>query len=140
MASIEKWLVGLLLFSGVVIGFTAFSADLGSHANPDLVVQNLSEQNSALGQVQEQTKELENAVQGASFTGIGVIDAAATFFVSIYAVLKLVLTGLTALVGSLITSLGAYFNVDGWVIGIFTAIATVALIFAIIKAWLGHPV
>lgn len=125
MGLIRNLMVGVLLFSGVIIGFGAFAVDLASKSGSAVSVADISALSYST-QVEAQAKEVMTAIQSAQITGLPV-DYPLMVVAGAFAVLKLVAVNLVTLATGLIQSVAVYLLLPAWFVGLVAAGITLIL-------------
>jgi len=144
MAEVRAFLIGLLLFSGVIIGMSAFYGDLTDPSNlasyglssgeiANISPENLASRNVTI-EITQKTAEIEEALKKET-TGITAVDVAWGY---INAALNAVTLPLTALFvfTNMISDTVTFLHLPAWIGGIALSIIAVIIIMTIMSAYL----
>lgn len=151
MAEIRNLVIGLLLFSGVLLGMSSFYGDLTSPANlqgynytaseiASINPENLSNKNIT-NPVTAKIEQIENSLKSQQ-TGNTLYDTVSIAWGYINAGLAAITIPLdmVALFGNMVYDTLDYLHIPFWAAGIIIAIITIVIVFEVMSAYLKWPV
>ncbi len=126
----ENLIIGLLVFSGIIIGMTYFIADISN--NYQKSYEDIS-YISRVNDVKTSVDSLTNSVKNIKITGISYIDIPLAFITGILGTFKLIFLDMSDLTISLISDISRLIGLPAWFTGIITTILLSMIVFATIR-------
>ena len=127
MAEIKNLLIAIILFSAVLLGVGGFYANLSTNYGTSTTdIRSLS----ALNQTQEQINQIKGSIDRSEPNILSLVDILAT---GVFSTLKLMLA-IPNIFSGIITDVAGILGLPGWVFGVFMALVTIYVVYAIIKA------
>lgn len=132
---IKKYIIGVLLFSAIIVGGVSFMATLNARDASFMDGDRLGDFNETFGvlnDVSTQVTELESGITNAD-ADPGLFGVLNSLIMSAWQSLKLTVNSFNFM-DDVFTGLGPIFGIPVWIAGIITLIISVVIIFAIWSA------
>lgn len=144
MAEVRALMIGLLLFSGVLVGMSTFYVDLTSSTNlaayglnseqiANISPEDLSSR-SVADDITQRTKDIEETLKQRP-TGLTAVDVAWGYINAALSAITLPLTAVS-LFTNMINDVSIFLNIPSWVGGIVIGVIVIIILFEIVSAYL----
>lgn len=136
MSELRDMIIGLIMFSGLVVGFSTFYGNIATtygKTYTDLAFLNATSRTNTM------VNQLKSSVETTRMTGIAIVDIPLTIASGVYNTLKL-LFGSVNIFSSLLTDLTSIFGIPGWVVVMVMGIISTIIVFEIISGVLRYRV
>lgn len=134
--STQNFLIGLILFTSLIVLWTLMVADLATtYDNPDIIDENIR---TTYGKVNESTQRVSDSLSAVSGKGgLSLVGTFQVLFASTLTVIQIVIGALplmSGFVNSFSVDFGVPTEVAGIIFPMFLAIITIGIVFAIINS------
>jgi hypothetical protein len=133
---VRDLLITVLLFSGIIIGLSAFMGDLANKYSSN--IEDLSKL-SSVQKIQQESKNLEEALRSTQITGT-FLDIPITILSGVYSIFKLMMVSFIEIWSGFLNSIASYLFLPSWFVGILISLIVIFLLFEIISAILKYRV
>lgn len=132
MGEIRNMIVGLLVFSAIVLGMYFYFADFSTNVPNARPVENFTYLDS-IQKISEITKNLEQSLKSSPLTGT-ILDVPLVAASAVYNVLKLIMESFVTVFQIVIDAFVNYLHLPDWVRGSLLAIISALIIMYIVSA------